>query len=29
MRPAQQGAPAASEGSDETQNVTMEVSESK
>jgi len=29
MRPTQQGAPAASEGSDETQNVTMQVSESK
>jgi len=29
MRPAQQGAPAAPEGTDETQNVTMQVSESK
>ena len=29
MRPAQQGAAAASEGTDETQNVTMHVSESK
>ena len=29
MRPAQQGAPAASSGEDETQNVTMQVSESK
>lgn len=29
MRPTQQGAPGTSEGADETQNVTMQVSESK
>lgn len=29
MRPAQQGAPTTSEGTDETQNVTMQVTESK